>query len=64
MPKVKTRLFVETTASKVLSLYDDDLRRIFKLPVRKGKIAGVVLDGQCVRIMFEQQFNSIINLSI
>lgn len=64
MPKPKTQLFIRNNSYKVISLYDDDLRRLFKLPVKKGRITGVVLDGQCVRITFEQQLNSYINLSI
>jgi len=51
--KNKVGFFRNATETQVLSLYDDDLRVLFGLPAKLGKILEVVLDGQCVRVSFE-----------
>lgn len=53
MIKQKTMLFVKNKTTMTLSIYDDDLRKLFRLPKRKGHLTAVVLDGQCVRVTFE-----------
>jgi hypothetical protein len=51
--KQRVTLFRHTTEKVTLSIYDSSLRKLFGLPVRQGKLTGVVLDGQCIRVSFE-----------
>ena len=45
-------------------LYSEDTRKLFALPLRKGKITGVSVDGETVIITFEVVRHKYLNLKL
>lgn len=47
-------LYATVTERHELRIYDDTIRKLFKLPARLGKVTAVELIGNGVKIVFER----------
>jgi hypothetical protein len=64
MATAKINVYEFGTKKHELRLYGQTLRRLFKLPQRKGTIVSASVVGSTVHIVFEEEFNHSIHHTI
>lgn len=57
----KVEVYQSITTVHNCRLYSDDIRTLFKLPRRKGKIVSIELVGQTIHANFEVERHRYIN---